>query len=150
MTKPSVVLFLCTGNYYRSRFAELLFNARAKALGLPWQAESAGLEPNCSARNAGPISRVAVEALTARGIRVPVPYRLPQDVSAHDLEQAGRVIAMKELEHRPLLRARFAAFEPKVEFWNIHDVDQAPPQEALPLIEVRVLELVQSLRAKVA
>ncbi len=37
------VLFLCTGNYYRSRFAEILFNSVAGNMGLPWQASSKGL-----------------------------------------------------------------------------------------------------------
>jgi protein-tyrosine phosphatase len=32
--KPKIMLFLCTGNYYRSRFAELLFNHLAKQRGL--------------------------------------------------------------------------------------------------------------------
>ena len=37
------VLFLSTGNYYRSRFAEILFNSIAPRYGLPWKAESRGL-----------------------------------------------------------------------------------------------------------
>ena len=37
------VLFLCTGNYYRSRFAEILFNSVAGRMGLPWKAMSKGL-----------------------------------------------------------------------------------------------------------
>jgi protein-tyrosine phosphatase len=37
------VLFLCTGNYYRSRFAEVLFNSVADRMGLPWRASSRGL-----------------------------------------------------------------------------------------------------------
>ena len=42
------VLFLCTGNYYRSRFAEVLFNSLAGKMGLPWKASSRG--PRRSAR----------------------------------------------------------------------------------------------------
>ena len=37
------VLFLCTGNYYRSRFAEILFDSVAVKMGLPWKASSRGL-----------------------------------------------------------------------------------------------------------
>ena len=37
------VLFLCTGNYYRSRFAEMLFNALASRKDLDWTADSRGL-----------------------------------------------------------------------------------------------------------
>jgi protein-tyrosine-phosphatase len=36
---PSI-LFLCAGSYYRSRFAEELFNHRAPGLGLAWSATS--------------------------------------------------------------------------------------------------------------
>ena len=38
-----VVLFLCTCNYYRSRFAEIVFNHKARKAGLDWQATSRGL-----------------------------------------------------------------------------------------------------------
>jgi len=37
-----LVLFLCTGNYYRSRYAEELFNHLARAEGLSWRAISRG------------------------------------------------------------------------------------------------------------
>jgi len=36
------ILFLCTGNYYRSRYAEEIFNHLAKREDLPWRAFSRG------------------------------------------------------------------------------------------------------------
>jgi hypothetical protein len=37
------VLFVCTGNHYRSRFAEALFNQKARQAQLDWRALSRGL-----------------------------------------------------------------------------------------------------------
>ncbi|HEX3600375.1 MAG TPA: hypothetical protein VHU84_09555, partial [Lacipirellulaceae bacterium] len=60
------VLFLCTGNYYRSRFAEIYFNWLAQQRGLAWSAESRGLAlDDC---NNGPISRHTLSILKMRGI----------------------------------------------------------------------------------
>jgi protein-tyrosine-phosphatase len=39
-------LFLCTGNFYRSRFAEIFFNWHAEQLEIPWRAYSRGLARN--------------------------------------------------------------------------------------------------------
>ncbi len=47
------VLFLCTGNYYRSRFAEALFNSVAGKMGLPWRASSRGLALERGVNNIG-------------------------------------------------------------------------------------------------
>ena len=64
----SKLLFLCTGNYYRSRFAELLFNAMAATHALPWQAFSRGLALDKGVNNIGPMSPFALDALRALGI----------------------------------------------------------------------------------
>src|SRR5262245_24542011 len=64
------VLFLCTGNYYRSRFAEVLFNSVAGRMGLPWRASSRGLALERGVNNVGPRAVSAIKALEARGMRV--------------------------------------------------------------------------------
>ena len=53
--RDKTVLFLCTGNYYRSRFAEVLFNSVAGKMGLAWQASSRGLALERGVNNVGPI-----------------------------------------------------------------------------------------------
>ena len=57
------VLFLCTGNYYRSRFAEILFNWHATQQELNWRADSRGLalfSDNLGAREATISSKIIV------------------------------------------------------------------------------------------
>jgi protein-tyrosine phosphatase len=139
------VLFLCSGNYYRSRFAEHLFNARARARGLAWRAESRGLEPDCFTRNPGPISQLTLAALHTLSIPLEGPARLPRDVTAEDLELAARVIALKEAEHRPLMERRFPEFAARVEYWHVDDTDCAPAETALPQIEALVASLLLTL-----
>ena len=53
------------------------------------------------------------------------PIRLPVSCAKNDFERADLVIAMKETEHRPLVRERHAAWEHSVIYWNIHDIDVA-------------------------
>ena len=50
------VLFLCTGNYYRSRFAEMLFNHLAVESQLNWKADSRGIATILGADNSDVIS----------------------------------------------------------------------------------------------
>jgi protein-tyrosine phosphatase len=135
------VLFLCSGNYYRSRFAEMLFNHLASAAALPVRAASAGLHPRCWTRNAGPLSPHAIAGLHARGIPVPDAPRLPRDAMADDLRDATLVIAVKEAEHRRLVEAQFPALATRVRYWSIDDVQDAPPEGALDALEAAVRAL---------
>lgn len=147
MTPPlRRVLFLCTGNYYRSRFAEILFNHLALEQGVPAVADSAGLAPACWTRNPGALSPHTLEALQMRGI---VPHlRLPRDVTPQDFHSSARVIAMKEEEHRPMVHSRFNAFARKVEYWAFDDIEDQPPGVVVPAIERRVRELLAELTQK--
>ena len=134
------VLFLCTGNYYRSRFAEALFNSVAGKMGLPWQASSRGLALERDVNNVGPMA-AAVQALEALGVRAAdAVTRLPTQVTTDDLERADRVVALKRDEHLPLLQERFPAWADKVELWQVDDAPEAPA-----LIEREVMSLVARL-----
>ncbi len=81
MNHPKQVLFLCSGNYYRSRFAEMLFNALAAQTHLPWVADSSGLAVDRPNGNLGPIAAPTLSALRARNI---------DPVSAAALSGAGK------------------------------------------------------------
>ena len=144
---PSVVLFLCTGNYYRSRFAELLFNHLADQLQLPWQGASRGLALERGIHNVGPIAEATLQRLQSLNIRSSNP-RFPLSVTVDCLQQAKLVVALKEEEHRPLLQERFPGWEDRVTYWHVHDTDRAPPEEALPRITELVTELVDSLQTR--
>lgn len=132
------ILFLCTGNYYRSRFAEHLFNALAEKRGLEWQAFSRGLAVERGRNNVGPISRYTVAALSERGIMVPSDERFPQSLRSGDLTKADRTIALDESEHRPLMAERFSAWEDAIEYWLVHDIGRTPPTDALKEIARRI------------
>jgi len=149
-TEPRRVLFLCSGNYYRSRFAELFFNHLAEAEGLSYRADSAGLWPECHTHNPGPISPYTIAALGERGVHLPAVLRTPRDVQHADIEHSTLTVALKEAEHRPLVASRFPALLERVEFWHVDDVGDAPPSVALPMIERLVRGLVQRLRASAA
>jgi len=141
------LLFLCTGNYYRSRFAEILFNHHARQRGLDWHADSRALAIELGACNVGAISRYVIEATSQRQIGCPTLRRMPIGCESNDLADADLVIALKEVEHRPLLRKKFPDWENRVRYWHVHDLDAATPQEALSMIERQVAELAAELRS---
>ena len=139
--QEKTVLFLCTGNYYRSRFAEVLFNSVAGKMGLPWRASSRGLALERGVNNVGPMEVSAGKALEARGLRAVAEFgRFPIQATVEDFEAAHWIVALKEAEHLPLLKERFPAWAEKVEFWH---VDDGP--DVLGLIEREVMDLAARL-----
>lgn len=107
------VLFLCTGNYYRSRYAEILFNARAEEMGLGWNAVSRGLAPD--PRNPGPMFRDTMKALQKQGISVENHLRFSMKAT-DSFESNDHVVAVKEAEHRPMILRNFPNWLGRVEF----------------------------------
>jgi len=136
------ILFICTGNYYRSRFAEAVFNHHAQLTGRELRAFSRGLAIHLAE---GDLSHYTEQALRDRQIERtntgPTRIALTEDA----LARAHRVIALKHDEHRPLMEAQFPAWADKITYWAVHDLDFAQPPEALAQIEVHVMDLLRTL-----
>jgi len=144
-----IVLFLCTGNYYRSRFAEILFNQLAREHGLSWRAESRGLDLKIGTHNVGPISVHARDACAARGVALPEPLRMPIAARPDDFTSARLVIAVKEAEHRPYLSRLFPGWQDRVRYWHVHDLDAASADVAMAELEALVRGLVNELASEI-
>jgi protein-tyrosine phosphatase len=138
------VLFLCTGNYYRSRYAEVLFNHLARERNLPWRADSRGLHIK-PGHNIGPLSEHALRACATRGLLLSEPLRMPMPCSSGDLENSRLVVALKESEHRAHLTRLFPGWETRVRYWHVGDVDVTEAEDALAEIDELVRSLVDEL-----
>lgn len=139
----NTVLFLCTGNYYRSRYAEILFNWHARQRGLPWQADSRGLA--LDRFNPGPMSSHTMSALRKLGIALEEYLRLPLQAAETDFARAHHIVAVKEAEHRPLITRNFVKWLDRVEFWQVHDLDCSGPEDTIAHLDREVAALLQRL-----
>jgi len=138
------VLFICTGNYYRSRYAEILFNHIAVQYNLDWTSLSRGFQE--STREA-PLSLHAYNGLSAKGIYCN-QVRFPIKLTTADLGMAHRVILMDEHEHRPMLTAEYAEWSDHVDSWNIRDIDLETPDTALERLDKKINLLIASLETE--
>lgn len=145
LTGCRTLLFLCTGNYYRSRFAEFLFNDLARQAAASWTSHSCGLALERGVRNIGPISPHAAQGLANRGIWLPETLRYPVQVQEQDLQAADLIVALSRAEHRSLVEQRFPRWPEQIEYWHIDDLNVAPADEALAGIEREVRRLLQRL-----
>ena len=143
MTKH--VLFLCTGNYYRSRHAAIFFKHRAARESVDWIAASRGLRIGWPG-NFGAMSHYIEDRLGQLGICCDEYRHMPLQCRRCDLEQASIVVALKEDEHRPMVAKYFPDWEERVRYWHVHDVDAAHPETALPEIEGLVEVLIAELK----
>jgi protein-tyrosine phosphatase len=143
MTKK--VLFLCTGNYYRSRFAEMLFNALASREHLDWHADSRGLALGTS--NVGPVYPGVLDRLKTLGFPGQTLPRFPARLEMADLETADLVIAINEAEHRPLMSQQFEKWGEQTLYWDVPDLNLMGTEDAFSRIENHVSALIRQLQS---
>jgi protein-tyrosine phosphatase len=145
---PHTILFICTGNYYRSRFAEELFNALAARLGLGCRAVSRGLDTERGA-NVGPISPQVLKKLQLLDTPVEANLREPLQLGKSDLLEADLVIAVDAEEHKPLMARRFGEWADQALYWHVPDLHLMGAEEALSRIESNVTLLIQELSSRI-
>ncbi len=138
---PLRLLLLCAGNYYRSRVAEILFNALATSTGLNWVVASRRLATDRVSGKVGPISAYVVRGLEAQGIALDL-FQSPEQVQKHDLRSAYLVIALNEPKHRVLVERQFPSRSDRVEYWRVSDVGVVPPDDSMAEIEGQIRGLI--------
>jgi len=137
------VLFICTANYYRSRFAEALFNHGAELRGLRWRAFSRGLAIHLAD---GDLAWQTRDALELRGIPLHHTAATRQPVDALVLRKSARVIALDREEHQPIIERLWPEWAKRVEYWEVPDIHLVDALTALEAIERRVEGLLDALR----
>jgi protein-tyrosine phosphatase len=129
------ILFLCTGNFYRSRMAEEMFNHFAEAKGLSARAFSRGLAQDFENNgNVGSFSSFALNVLQERGIAPRRADEFPQRVTADELRDSDVVIGLYQRDHEPMMAEQFPAFAAKVIYWSVPDLDEMFADEAEEIV----------------
>jgi protein-tyrosine phosphatase len=136
------VLFICTGNFYRSRFAEAVFNFHADQRKLRWQAYSRGLAIHWAD---GVLSPFTAAALSERQIPISYTGADRTQLTENDLESADLRIALDRAEHLQMMEQQFPSWTRRVQYWEVPDMPTVLPEVALPSIESQILHLLDHL-----
>ena len=140
------LIFVCTGNYYRSRFAEAWFNFQKGPELENWKASSRGLFIDCAPTSISPHTKEMIDHYEIpKDCYQPIPVSLRLD----DLKNADLVIAMLESEHKPMVQQKFPAWTHEIRYWDVHDLDVWVPEQTLPAIQIQVGLLINELKPKV-
>ena len=146
------VLFLCTGNYFRSRFSEALFQhlISEDQADDSLEVASAGLKVTADSGNVGPMAAEAITAVRERNIVIdPDLLAMPRQVEDADLRAADVVVAVDAAAHRPMVRERYPAWEDRIRFWAVKDLGEEEGADPISQLDANVRELFEELNSAV-
>ena len=130
------VLFVCTANIHRSRFAEEVFNYFCAKHNKDYHAFSAGLRVgDYSFRK---IYYPALENLKAFNITPQRPNDLSKHIKDVNLENYDKIICMDEDEHKPMVNSDPKLSNYNFEYWNITDMPKVDSDVSLPICYKKV------------
>ena len=130
------ILFICTGNSYRSPVAEALLKKVRGDL----EVESAGTNP------AGMIASNAKKFLEKENALKNLKGT-PEGIDQKNLEEYDLIIAMKQNHKNEILR-RYPQMEDRIQVWNIDDPINLPygsDKKVFEEIKRKVIELAESI-----
>lgn len=130
------VLFVCSGNAYRSPVAEALL----KKLKPEIEVDSAGIHP------AIPISEASKEYLAGENA-LKYLKQAPESLDEKRLDEYDLIVAMKK-EHKEIILSKCPECESKIVVWNIDDPYFLPhgyTEKVFKRIKEKVAELANSL-----
>jgi len=131
------ILFVCTGNSYRSPVAEALLKKVRGDL----EIESTGTYPaGVIASNANKFLKKENALKNLKGA--------PEGIDQKNLEEYDLIIAMKQNHKNEILR-RHPQIEDKIQVWDINDPIYLPygsDKEVFEEIKRKVLELAESIK----
>jgi len=130
------ILFVCTGNSYRSPVAEALLKKVRGNL----EVESAGTQP------AGMIAPNAKKFLERENALEKLK-RTPEGMHQKNLEDYDLIVAMKQNHKNEILR-RYPQMADRIEVWSIDDPIYLPygsDEEVFEEIKRKVMELAESI-----
>jgi len=131
------ILFVCTGNSFRSPIAEALLKKHRSDL----EVESAGT------KTAGIIASNAKELLERENALKNLK-RTPEGLEQKNLEEYDLIVAMKE-DHKNEILRRYPQMKDRIQVWNIDDPINMPhgsDKKVFDEIKKKVSELAQSIQ----
>ena len=140
------VLFVCTGNYYRSKFCENLWFFLLEKFDKKGSVSSSGLNPGLAQLWKDAFGRVS--PFTRRALKI-IGVPLVDDSSLHlisqqEVDDSDIVVFLNKSEHLPMLAdSRVMVPISKIVAWNNEDVDQEFPMEAIFSMISNTCELFQ-------
>jgi protein-tyrosine phosphatase len=131
MSEIKRVLFVCSGNYYRSRLAEILFNDAADKVGLEWEAESRGLLKTGELK--GMSEHAAVYLRNHDLGHLAIEPRDPLLLDVEDITAFDLIVGLCREEHEPIINKRYLSLARammragRLRYWRIYDIPAPPP-----------------------